>query len=149
VSIGAATLFLSGVSLAWFVVLPLAVEWLMGFQTQSLEPMITASEYFDFATSMALAFGLSFELPIVILALAALGIVTPQLLRRYRRHAIVVCVIIGAFLTPGDLVWTTLAMAVPLYLLYELSALLSALIWRRRERRSRSAQAVPVNAAAT
>jgi sec-independent protein translocase protein TatC len=83
---------------------------------------------------MSLAFGLAFELPIVILALTALGIVTPQFLRKYRRHAIVLCVFVGAFLTPGDLVWTTLAMAVPLYLLYELSIVLSGIVYRRRER---------------
>jgi sec-independent protein translocase protein TatC len=129
-------LFLSGVSLSFFVVLPLAVEWLMGFQTAALEPMITASEYFDFATSMALAFGICFELPIVIVALAALGIVTPQFLSTYRRHAVVVCVIIGAFLTPGDMVWTTIAMAVPLYLLYEVSVVLTIMIYRRKAKRA-------------
>lgn len=141
---GAIALFLSGVSLSFFVVLPLAVEWLMSFQTASLTPMITASEYFDFAVSMSLAFGLCFELPIVILALAALGIVTPQFLNRYRRHAVVICVIVGAFLTPGDLVWTTIAMAVPLYFLYELSVALTYVIYRRRERKARAAEAEEV-----
>jgi sec-independent protein translocase protein TatC len=125
-------LFLAGVALAFFVVLPLAVSWLMGFQTQALSPMITASEYFSFATSMTLAFGLCFELPIVILALAMLGIVTPQLLNKYRRHALVICAVAGAFLTPGDLVWTTMAMAVPLYLLFELSVALTYVVYRRR-----------------
>ena len=127
-------LFLAGVALAFFVVLPLAVEWLMGFQTQALEPMITASDYFSFATSMTLAFGLCFELPIVILALALLGIVTPQLLNKYRRHALVVCAIVGAFLTPGDLIWTTIAMTVPLYLLFELSVVLTYVVYKRRQR---------------
>ncbi len=134
-------LFLSGVSLSWFVVLPLAVEWLMNFGTASLEPMITASEYFGFAISMTLAFGLCFELPIVIISLALLGIVTPKLLNKFRRHAIVVCVIIGAFLTPGDLVWTTIAMAVPLYLLYEISVVLTVIIYRRRLRREAALEA--------
>jgi sec-independent protein translocase protein TatC len=55
-------------------------------------------------------------------------------LRKYRRHAIVLCVFVGAFLTPGDLVWTTLAMAVPLYVLYELSIVLSTIIYRRRQK---------------
>lgn len=127
-------LFIAGVCLAFFVVLPLAVGWLMGFQTQALEPMITASEYFSFATSMTLAFGLCFELPIVILALAVFGIVTPQLLNKYRRHAMIVCVIVGAFLTPGDLIWTTVAMAGPLYLLFEVSVGLTYLVYRRRQR---------------
>lgn len=127
-------LFLTGVALAFFVVLPLAVGWLMGFQTQALSPMITASDYFSFATSMTLAFGLCFELPIVILALALLGIVTPELLNKYRRHALVICAIVGAFLTPGDLVWTTIAMSVPLYLLFEISVGLTYIVDRRRRR---------------
>ena len=134
-------LFLSGVCLSWFVVLPLALPWLMSFGGPSLEPMITASEYFGFAISMTLAFGICFELPIVIISLALLGIVTPKVLNKYRRHAIVVCVIIGAFLTPGDLVWTTIAMAVPLYLLYEVSVVLTMAIYRRRQRRQAALEA--------
>jgi sec-independent protein translocase protein TatC len=134
-------LFLGGASLAWFVVLPLALPWLMGFGGSALEPMITAGEYFGFATSMSLAFGVAFELPIVILALAALGIVTPQLLNKFRRHAVVAVVIIGAFLTPGDLIWTTIAMAVPLYLLYEISVVLSYVVYRGRQRRAAASEA--------
>jgi sec-independent protein translocase protein TatC len=84
---------------------------------------------------MVLTFGVSFELPIVVLALAALGIVTPQFLSKYRRHAIVLIVIIGAFLTPGDLVWTTIALAIPLYALYELSVIAAYVIYRRKQRR--------------
>jgi sec-independent protein translocase protein TatC len=135
VTIGAALLFLCGVALSWFGVMPLALKWLLAFQTASMEPMISGLEYFDFLFTMSLAFGLAFELPIVILALTVLGFVTPQFLRKYRRHAIVLCVFVGAFLTPGDLVWTTLAMAVPLYLLYELSIVLSGVVYRRRLRR--------------
>jgi len=134
-------LFLCGVCLSWFVVLPLALPWLMNFGGPSLDPMITASEYFGFAISMTLAFGICFELPIVIVSLALLGIVTPQFLNKFRRHAIVVCVIIGAFLTPGDLVWTTIAMAVPLYFLYEVSVLLTIIIYRRRLRREAALEA--------
>jgi sec-independent protein translocase protein TatC len=134
-------LFACGVSLSWFVVLPLAVEWLMGFGGPSLEPLISAQEYFGFAISMTLAFGICFELPIVIVTLALLGLVTPQFLNKFRRHALVVCVIIGAFLTPGDLVWTTIAMAVPLYLLYEVSVLLTIIIYRRRLRRQAALEA--------
>lgn len=134
VVIGAALLFLSGVSVAYFGVMPLALKWLLDFQTASMEPMISGLEYFDFLFGMSLAFGLCFELPIVILVLTALGLVTPAFLRKYRRHAVVLCTFIGAFLTPGDLVWTTIAMAVPLYLLYELSILLSTIMHRRRQR---------------
>jgi sec-independent protein translocase protein TatC len=139
VTAGAVFLFVSGAALGYFVVLPLAIPWLMGFGGQALEPMITAGDYFGFVFSLTIAFGVAFELPVVILGLAALGVVTPEFLNRYRRHAIVGAVIIGAFLTPGDLVWTTIAMAVPLYLLYELSIVLSYGVRRRRLRRQAEA----------
>jgi sec-independent protein translocase protein TatC len=129
-------LFLAGAALAYFEVIPLALPWLFGFAGPSLVPLITAEEYFSFVFAMVLTFGVSFELPIVILALSALGIVTPQLLSKYRRHAIVAIVIIGAFLTPGDLVWTTIALSVPLYGLYELSVLAAYVIYRRKNKRA-------------
>ena len=131
-------LFLSGVALAYFVVVPLALPWLLDFGSASMQPLITAEEYFGFLFTMVLTFGVSFELPIVVLALAALNIVTPQFLSKYRRHAIVAIVIIGAFLTPGDLVWTTIALSVPLYALYELSVLGAYVIFRRKARRRKA-----------
>ena len=103
--------------------------------TDALEPMITYREYFSFAVNMSLAFGLCFELPIAILLLAVLGIVTPEFLRRFRRHALVLCVVTGALLSPGDLIWTTMLLAAPLYLLYELSVILAALVYRRKRKR--------------
>lgn len=138
---GAILLFLSGAALCYFFALPMSLEFLIGFQSESLDPMITASEYFSFAISMTLAFGAAFELPIVILALAALGIVTPQFLARYRRHAIVGCVVAGTILTPGDLVYASAMMAIPLYGLYEISVWLSWIVVKRRERRLAAAEA--------
>ncbi len=138
---GAIGLFLGGASLCYFYALPLSLGFLIGFQSDSLEPMITASEYFSFAISMTLAFGAAFELPIVILALAALGVVTPQFLVRYRRHALVGCVVAATVLTPGDLVYASAMMAVPLYGLYEISIWLSWFVVRRRERRIAAAEA--------
>jgi sec-independent protein translocase protein TatC len=134
-------LFVAGAALAYFVVVPLALPWLLDFGSESMKPLITAEEYFGFLFAMVLTFGVSFELPIVVLALAALGIVTPQFLNKYRRHAIVLIVIAGAFLTPGDMVWTTIALAIPLYGLYELSVLAAYVIYRRRERRRREREA--------
>jgi sec-independent protein translocase protein TatC len=128
-------LFIAGAALAYIVVIPLALPWLLDFGTTTMIPLITAEEYFGFVFAMVLTFGVSFELPIVILALSALGIVTPQFLSHYRRHAVVIIVIIGAFLTPGDLVWTTIALAVPLYLLYELSVAASYVIYKRKQRK--------------
>jgi sec-independent protein translocase protein TatC len=134
-------LFLAGAALAYFVVVPLAIPWLLGFGGPSLVALITAEEYFGFLFAMILTFGVSFELPIVILALATLGIVTPQFLSKYRRHAVVLIVIIGAFLTPGDLVWTTIALSVPLYGLYELSVLGAIVVYKRKEKRRMAREA--------
>ena len=134
---GAIGLFVAGVALSFYVVLPLAIGWLMNLaaNTDALEPMITYRDYFSFAVNMSLAFGLCFELPIVILLLSTLGIVTPEFLRRYRRHALVLCVVTGALLSPGDLIWTTMLLAAPLYVLYEVSVILAAIVYRRKRKR--------------
>ncbi|HZI43534.1 MAG TPA: twin-arginine translocase subunit TatC [Gemmatimonadaceae bacterium] len=116
---GSLLLFVAGIALAWVLVLPMAVQWLMGLQTDALTPVITAREYFAFAVDMALAFGLGFQLPVVIVGLVWLDVITPERLARYRRVALFASVVVGALLTPGDLVWTTIAMAAPLYALYE------------------------------
>jgi sec-independent protein translocase protein TatC len=139
VLMAAVALFLAGVALAFFVVLPLSLNFLLTFQTGALEPMITASGYFGFALGMAFAFGITFELPLLILALTALGVVTPQFLVTYRRHAIVLCAVASAFITPGADPTSMFALAVPLYLLYEVSVVLSAVLYRRRLRRERAA----------
>jgi len=141
VVVGAAALFLAGVSLSHFVVLPFTLRFLSGFQAGSLEPMITAAEYFSFAISMSLAFGAVFELPIAILALTALGLVTPRMLIMFRRHATILCVVASAFITPGADVVSLVALAVPLYLLYELSIVLSKAVHKRRQRREAEAEA--------
>ena len=141
-------LFIAGVALSFYIVLPMTIGWLMSIaaSTDALEPLITYRDYFSFAVNMSLAFGLCFELPIVILALATLGIVTPEFLRKFRRHALVLCVVGGAFLSPGDLISTTVMLAGPLYLLYELSVILTSLVYRKR--RKREAQLAAEEAAA-
>ena len=133
---GATLLFIAGACLAYFVALPLTLRWLMTFQADAFLPMITAAEYFSFAINMALAFGACFELPVVILALAAFGIVTPDMLNKGRRFALVGCLILGAFLSPGDTLTTMFALALPMYLLYELSVVLSYTVHRRRMRKA-------------
>ncbi|MEO8909075.1 MAG: twin-arginine translocase subunit TatC [Gemmatimonadaceae bacterium] len=128
-------LFLAGVSLSYFVVLPLTLQFLMSIESTALTPMISATEYFDFAISMCLAFGVVFEVPIAILALTALGIVTPRFLSKYRRHAVVVCLTAAAFITPGADPYSLFALAIPLYILYELSVFVAIFAYRRRLKR--------------
>ena len=86
-----------------------------------------------FVTKLLIGFGVVFELPVVIMILSALGLVTPTFLRDKRRHAIVLITILASFLSPGDVITVTLLMMVPLILLYEVSILLSQVIYRRRE----------------
>ena len=137
----ATCLFLMGAALAYFFVLPFALKFLMDFQTDALTPMITARDYFDFATSLALSMGAVFELPILLVGLTALGIITPTQLRHFRRHALVASFAGAAVITPGDLITTTVMLAVPLYALYEVSILASALVFRRKERRRKAVDA--------
>jgi sec-independent protein translocase protein TatC len=132
VLLGATALFCMGVALAFYVVLPFTLGFLLEFQSEALEPMITASEYFGFAIGMSLAFGLVFELPILILALTALGIVTPEFLNKYRRHATVICIALAAIVTPGADPTSLFALAVPLYILFEMSVVMSGVVYRRR-----------------
>lgn len=125
-------LFCAGVAMAYFAVLPLALRFLAGFQGEFLEPMIEVGEYLGFVIRLLLAFGIVFELPVVVMILSVLGLVTPAFMRDKRRHGIVAITVLASALTPGDIASTFLMMA-PMVLLYEMSILISAAIWRRKE----------------
>jgi len=135
VIVGAVFLFICGAALAWYFVLPMTLKFLFGLGNEAFDQMITVSEYFGFVTSMVLAMGSVFELPIAILLLSALGLVTPQFLSKFRRHAVIASYIVAAIITPGDLFVTSVALMIPLYLLYELSIGLSWLVFRKRQKR--------------
>jgi sec-independent protein translocase protein TatC len=138
--VGGFVLFLMGVAMAYFLVLPLGLRFLLGFQTEALTPIITIGEYLRFATRLILAFGVIFELPLVSLLLAFLGLITADTLRRFRRHALVGVAMVSAILTPAD-VLTMLMMMGPLVILYEFSILLVAMVGRRQIA-AESAQAI-------
>ena len=142
----AVVLFLAGCALSWFVILPLTLKVLTGIQAESLQPMIGFSEYFGFAVGMSVALGAAFELPTVILLVSMLGLVTPAMLHRFRRFAIVGAIVLGAFITPGGDPVTLLLMAGPLYGLYELSVILSSVVFRWKKRKERAEQAAEATA---
>ena len=135
VLLGATMLFASGVFVAWRFVLPIIFEVLVGMQSASLQPLFTARDVFGFMVTTCLAFGAISQLPIVVLGLTALGLVTPAAMMRFRRYAMAASVLLSAIVTPGDLLIMTVLMAVPLYLLYEVSIIISWLVHRRRIRR--------------
>jgi sec-independent protein translocase protein TatC len=125
-------LFMIGVAMAYYIALPVTLQFTMGFQTESLEQAIVISEYLSVVIRLLLAFGVVFELPVVILALTFVGLVTPEFLAEKRRHAIAGITILCALITPGDVITLTILMMIPLVLLYELSITLSKLVVRRR-----------------
>jgi sec-independent protein translocase protein TatC len=129
--LGGFVLFLLGVAMAYFLVLPLGLRFLLSFQTQALAPIITIGEYLRFATRLILAFGVIFELPLVTLMLSGLGLIDAGFLRKFRRHAIVGVALLSSLLTPAD-VGTMLMMMAPLLVLYEISVLLVSMVDRRR-----------------
>src|SRR4051812_22028680 len=141
VILGIVFLFICGAALAWYFVLPMTLRFLFALGDKNFDQMITVSEYFGFVSSMVLAMGAVFELPIVVLLLSVFGLVTPRFLARFRRHALLGSYIVAAIITPGDLFITSLALMAPLYLLYEVSIILSFLVVRKRERAALAEQA--------
>lgn len=125
-------LFAAGVAFGYFVVLPAALHFLQNFNAGQFNVIVQASQYYRFAATMLAAMGLIFQVPVLILALTHAGVVTPRMLRKGRRYAIVACAVVAAVL-PGDLV-TMVLEVVPLYLLYEVSIVLASIVARRSPR---------------
>lgn len=123
--------FLSGIVFAYFVMLPMSLSFAANFGSASIENNIAIDEYFSIIISIMLAAGVIFELPMVSFFLSKLGILTPKFMRRYRRHAIVVIMILAAILTPGTDPVSQVVLAVPLFLLYEISIFVSKISQRK------------------
>lgn len=126
-------LFVAGVLIAYTWVLPAALRILFSFQREDLESIITANEYFGFAAQIMLAFGVMFELPLVIVLLAAFRIVNPAFFARHRPFALVIAAVVAAFLTPPDAL-SMMMLLIPLMLLYEAGIIVGRLVWRARSR---------------
>ena len=142
-------LFVAGAAAGFYVVLPIALPVLLGFATQSLQPMITASSYFNLALAIVLAFGAVFEIPLLMFALIYMRMVSAAFLRRHRRTFVIINAIASSLLTPGDLVVMTLITMLPVQLFYEFSIVMALIIERRRARAERDDEAVPTGVTAT
>uniref|UniRef100_A0A832EDI8 Sec-independent protein translocase protein TatC n=1 Tax=Desulfacinum infernum TaxID=35837 RepID=A0A832EDI8_9BACT len=112
--------FLGGAAFGYLVVFPYGFQFFASFATEYIAPMISTKEFLSFATRLLIAFGLIFELPLVTLFLAKLGMVKASFLQRQRKYAILIIFIVAAILTPPD-VFTQILMAIPLLILYEMS----------------------------
>ncbi len=119
------SLFLAGVTFGYVVVLPIGLQFLLGYAPDRYNEVITADTYLPFVTRFLLAFGIVFELPAAAYVGAKLGLITADFLRRYRRHALIVNAVLAAALTPGQDPFSMILMAVPMVLMYELSILIA------------------------
>lgn len=124
--------FAVGASFGYFVVFPFGFKFFLGFSTESIKAMPSMKEYLGFASKMLLAFGLVFELPLIITFLSRMGIVSVDSLRRNRKYAILVIFTASAILTPPD-VATQIMMACPLIILFEISIIGARIFQKKKE----------------
>jgi sec-independent protein translocase protein TatC len=123
--------FVGGSLFGYFVVFPFGFEFFLGFATETIRPLPSMKEYLSFSAKLLLAFGVVFELPLVITFLARLGIVNVAFLKKNRKYAILLFFVGAALLTPPDVI-TQVMMALPLMLLYELS-IVGARVFGKKE----------------
>jgi len=124
--ISSAFLFAAGALFGYFVVFPYAFQFLVkGYATEAIRPLPTMSEYFSLAWMLLLGFGLCFEMPVIIVLLARIGIVSASTLSKYRRYAILAIAVVAAAITPTPDAFTMLILMAPLLVLYEVSVLLA------------------------
>jgi sec-independent protein translocase protein TatC len=125
-------LFILGALFGYLIVFPYGFKFFIGFATEDIQALPSVKQYFSFAIRLLLAFGLVFEMPVVVLFLARIGLVTPDAMKRFRKFAILCSFILAAILTPPD-VATQIMMALPIIILYELSILISKVVYRKKK----------------
>ena len=127
------TLFLTGILFGYYIVSPLSINFLANYRIdESIINEFDLLSYIEVLTMMVLACGVMFQLPMVVYVASRAGLITPFLMRHFRRHAIVVILVVAAVLTPSPDVFSQLIVAIPIYLLYESSIFISAYVERRR-----------------
>jgi len=129
--ISASVFFLLGASFAFYIVFPFGFRFFLGFSTDHIYALPTLREYLTLVTKLLLAFGLTFELPVIVFFLAKMGIVNYHMLSRKRKYAILIVVIMAAILTPPDVISQVL-LALPLMALYEVSIWIAYVINRQQ-----------------
>ncbi len=137
----ASLLFLTGIVFGYFIITPLSINFLGSYRVSDLVTnQINITSYIGSVTSVALAAGITFELPIVVFFLARIGVVTPEFMRRYRKHAIVLVLFVAAVITPPD-IFSLILVAIPLLFLYELSIFIAARVVRKRAEKDAAEEA--------
>jgi sec-independent protein translocase protein TatC len=125
-------LFFIGILFGYFVVVPMSVQFLATFTISSMvKNQFTLDSYISMIKTSVIASGLFFELPIIIYFLTKLGLVSPEFLRKYRKYAIVIVLIVAAIVTPPDVV-SQIIVAIPMFLIFELSVIISSIVYKRK-----------------
>ncbi len=123
-------LFVGGALFGYFVVFPFGFKFFLGFATDYIQALPSVKQYFSFAIKLLFAFGVVFELPVIIFFLTKIGVVTPEVLQKKRKYAILLTFVAAAILTPPDVI-TQCMMAGPLIILYELGIIISKVAGRK------------------
>ena len=124
----ASSLFLAGVAFGYYAILPVGLQFLLGYAEDRYNELITADTYLPFVTRLLLASGIVFELPAATYVGAKLGLITAPTLRRFRKHALIVNAVLAAALTPSPDPFSMILMAVPMLLMYEVSILIARFV---------------------
>jgi len=126
-------LFIFGVLFSYFIVVPLTINFLGNYKVSELvENQFTMDSYISTVTTLSFATGLVFELPVLVFFLTKFGLVTPEFMRKYRKHAVVVILIAAAVITPSPDITSQMLVAFPLYFLYEASIFVSHYVVKRK-----------------
>lgn len=130
-------LFFLGVLFGYYIVTPLSINFLANYNISDMvENQVDISSYIALVRSAALASGLVFELPIIIYFLTKVGLVTPQGLKKYRKYALVIVLILSAIITPPDIA-SQIIVAIPILILYQVSIYISKVVVRNQQRRAK------------
>jgi sec-independent protein translocase protein TatC len=127
-------LFYGGAFFCYFVTLPFGVQFLLGYQSAQIRPMISVGRYVSFCSAFIIGFGVTFELPLILALLSSFKVVSAAFLTRNRRYAILTIAIAAAIITPTPDVFNMALMGVPLYLLFEIGVITVKIIERKRVR---------------
>jgi sec-independent protein translocase protein TatC len=130
------SLFLIGISFGYFILCPMTIAFLANYQIHpDIHNEFDITSYVSTITILVLSCGILFQLPIVVFFLTKVGIVTPKLLRSYRKHAVIAILILGAIITPSSDPLSLSLISVPVYFLYEMSILISTIELKRKAKR--------------
>ena len=128
-------LFALGILFGYFMIVPLTINFLGSYSVSSeVLNQINLKSYVGIITSLVFATGLIFEMPILVYFLSKVGIVTPSFMRKYRKHALIIILIVSGIITPPD-IFSQIMVSIPMYILFEVSIFISARIERQRDAR--------------